>query len=39
MKNPKIQIKVSLGLGKGRDRVLTCDLTKGYIEINGDYRS
>jgi glutamate N-acetyltransferase / amino-acid N-acetyltransferase len=28
-----------LGLGKGRDRVLTCDLTKEYIAINGDYRS
>ena len=28
-----------LGLGKGRDRVLTCDLTKAYVEINGDYRS
>jgi glutamate N-acetyltransferase/amino-acid N-acetyltransferase len=39
MKNPKIQIKISLGLGKGRDRVLTCDLTKEYIAINGDYRS
>jgi glutamate N-acetyltransferase/amino-acid N-acetyltransferase len=39
MKSPKIQIKVSLGLGKGRDRVLTCDLTKQYVEINGDYRS
>ena len=39
MKNPEIQIKVSLGLGKGRDRVLTCDLTKEYIAINGDYRS
>lgn len=39
MKNPKIQIKVSLGLGKGRDRVLTCDLTKEYVAINGDYRS
>ena len=23
----------------GRDRVLTCDLTKEYIAINGDYRS
>ena len=22
-----------------RDRVLTCDLTKEYIAINGDYRS
>jgi glutamate N-acetyltransferase/amino-acid N-acetyltransferase len=39
MKNPTIQIKVALGLGKGRDRVLTCDLTKEYIAINGDYRS
>jgi glutamate N-acetyltransferase/amino-acid N-acetyltransferase len=39
MKNPKIQINITLGLGKGRDRVLTCDLTKEYIAINGDYRS
>src|ERR1700750_1088978 len=39
MKQPKIQIKVALGLGKGRDRVLTCDLTKEYVAINGDYRS
>jgi glutamate N-acetyltransferase/amino-acid N-acetyltransferase len=39
MKQPKIRIKVALGLGKGRDRVLTCDLTKEYIAINGDYRS
>ena len=39
MREPKIQIKVSLGLGKGRDRVLTCDLTKEYVAINGDYRS
>ncbi|MCA6108858.1 bifunctional glutamate N-acetyltransferase/amino-acid acetyltransferase ArgJ [Bradyrhizobium cenepequi] len=39
MKEPKIQIKINLGLGKGRDRVLTCDLTKEYVAINGDYRS
>ena len=39
MKNPKIELKVGLGLGKGRDRVLTCDLTKEYVAINGDYRS
>jgi glutamate N-acetyltransferase/amino-acid N-acetyltransferase len=39
MKHPKIQIKIALGLGKGRDRVLTCDLTKEYVAINGDYRS
>src|SRR5436190_10957065 len=39
MKSPKIQIRIALGLGKGRDRVLTCDLTKEYVAINGDYRS
>jgi len=39
MKNPNIALKVQLGLGRGRDRVLTCDLTKEYIEINANYRS
>ena len=39
MRAPEITIKVGLGLGKGRDRVLTCDLTKEYVAINGDYRS
>ena len=39
MKNPKIALKVQLGLGRGKDRVLTCDLTKEYVAINGDYRS
>jgi glutamate N-acetyltransferase / amino-acid N-acetyltransferase len=39
MKNPKINLKVALGMGRGKDRVLTCDLTKDYVAINGDYRS
>jgi glutamate N-acetyltransferase/amino-acid N-acetyltransferase len=39
MKKPEITLKVALGLGTGRDRVLTCDLTKEYVAINGDYRS
>jgi glutamate N-acetyltransferase/amino-acid N-acetyltransferase len=39
MKKPEISLKVALGLGRGRDRVLTCDLTKEYVAINGDYRS
>jgi glutamate N-acetyltransferase/amino-acid N-acetyltransferase len=39
MQKPNITLKVALGLGKGRDRVLTCDLTKDYVAINGDYRS
>ncbi len=39
MKQPEITLKVVLGRGRGRDRVLTCDLTKEYVAINGDYRS
>jgi glutamate N-acetyltransferase/amino-acid N-acetyltransferase len=39
MKSPTIALKVALGLGRGADRVLTCDLTKDYVAINGDYRS
>ena len=39
MKNPKISLKVQLDLGRGNDRVLTCDLTKEYVAINADYRS
>jgi glutamate N-acetyltransferase / amino-acid N-acetyltransferase len=39
MKRPEILLKVALGLGRGHDRVLTCDLTKEYVAINGDYRS
>ena len=39
MKKPEIKLKVALGMGKGRDRMLTCDLTKEYVAINGDYRS
>jgi glutamate N-acetyltransferase/amino-acid N-acetyltransferase len=39
MKKPEITLKVALGMGKGRDRMLTCDLTKEYVAINGDYRS
>ena len=39
MKDPLITLKVALGMGKGADRVLTCDLTKESVAINGDYRS
>ena len=39
MKQPEITLKIALGRGRGRDRVLTCDLTKEYVAINGDYRS
>jgi glutamate N-acetyltransferase/amino-acid N-acetyltransferase len=35
----EVVIAVDLGLGKGANRVWTCDLTHGYIDINGSYRS
>lgn len=35
----EITIRVEIGLGQGSARVRTCDLTHGYITINGDYRS
>ena len=39
MKRDEIVLSVELGLGRGEARVWTCDLTHGYISINGDYRS
>ncbi len=39
MKNSEIDITVDVGSGRASATVWTCDLTKGYIEINGDYRS
>ena len=39
MKNEELELTVGLGLGGGRATVYTCDLTHGYIDINGSYRS
>ena len=39
MKKPEIDITVDVGSGRASATVWTCDLTKRYIEINGDYRS
>ncbi|MCF4099494.1 bifunctional glutamate N-acetyltransferase/amino-acid acetyltransferase ArgJ [Maritalea mediterranea] len=39
MQNDQIEIGVDLGLGDGTATIYTCDLTHGYISINGDYRS
>ncbi len=36
---PEVTISVDVGVGKGKARVWTCDLTDGYIRINGSYRS
>ncbi|WP_119461309.1 bifunctional glutamate N-acetyltransferase/amino-acid acetyltransferase ArgJ [Rhodospirillaceae bacterium SYSU D60014] len=39
MKGQEIDIAIDVGVGNGRARVWTCDLTHGYIDINADYRS
>ncbi|MGN6449741.1 MAG: bifunctional ornithine acetyltransferase/N-acetylglutamate synthase, partial [Brucella intermedia] len=39
MQGEDIRIRVDLGMGKGKATVWTCDLTKEYVAINGDYRS
>jgi glutamate N-acetyltransferase/amino-acid N-acetyltransferase len=36
---PEVAISVDVGVAKGKARVWTCDLTEGYIRINGAYRS
>ncbi len=35
----EVSIAIDLGIGKGHARIYTCDLTEGYIHINGSYRS
>ena len=39
MKGRLIDILVDVGMADGTATVWTCDLTHGYIAINGDYRS
>lgn len=39
MRGKEIDITVDIGLGSGKATVWTCDLTHGYIDINGSYRS
>lgn len=39
MQGQNIDIAVDVGVGKGKATVWTCDLTHGYIDINGSYRS
>ncbi len=39
MKRDEIVLRVDLGIGRGKATVWTCDLTKEYVAINGDYRS
>jgi len=39
MKNDELEVSVDVGVGRGSATVWTCDLTKQYVAINGDYRS
>ncbi|AQZ53115.1 bifunctional glutamate N-acetyltransferase/amino-acid acetyltransferase ArgJ [Martelella mediterranea] len=39
MRQDEITIRADLGIGDGQATVYTCDLTKEYVAINGDYRS
>ncbi|MDI2113339.1 bifunctional glutamate N-acetyltransferase/amino-acid acetyltransferase ArgJ [Commensalibacter nepenthis] len=37
MKEETIKIKIDLNLGSGKATIWSCNLTKGYIDINGSY--
>ena len=39
MKDRNIFIEIDIGIGTGQATVWTCDLTHGYIDINGSYRT
>jgi glutamate N-acetyltransferase/amino-acid N-acetyltransferase len=39
MKRQELEVTVDVGVGRASSTVWTCDLTKRYVEINGDYRS
>ena len=39
MKKKELEVSVDVGVGRGAATMWTCDLTKRYVEINGDYRS
>jgi glutamate N-acetyltransferase/amino-acid N-acetyltransferase len=39
MKRDSVEVRADIGLGTGEATVWTCDLTKEYVAINGDYRS
>ena len=39
MKRAELEVSVEVGVGRASASMWTCDLTKRYVEINGDYRS
>jgi glutamate N-acetyltransferase/amino-acid N-acetyltransferase len=39
LKAKEVSIVIDLNLGRGKAKVLTCDLTEDYIKINAEYRT
>src|SRR6185436_5704428 len=39
MKRQELEVWVDVGVGRATASMWTCDLTKQYVAINGDYRS
>jgi glutamate N-acetyltransferase/amino-acid N-acetyltransferase len=39
MKQQELEVAIDVGMGRASSTMWTCDLTKRYVEINGDYRS
>ena len=39
MAGADVLVRLDLGVGSGRATVWTCDLSKGYVEINADYHT
>jgi glutamate N-acetyltransferase/amino-acid N-acetyltransferase len=39
MKNAELEVAIDVGVGDGAAVMWTCDLTRQYVAINGDYRS
>jgi glutamate N-acetyltransferase/amino-acid N-acetyltransferase len=39
MKRRELAVSVDVGVGRASAAMWTCDLTHGYVSINGDYRS
>jgi glutamate N-acetyltransferase / amino-acid N-acetyltransferase len=37
MGRPALDITIDLGIGRGEERVWTCDLSEEYVRINGKY--
>lgn len=39
LKDTEIRIRIDLNMGMSSAKVLTCDLTEGYVKINAEYRT